>query len=123
MALRRIISQRLVRFTRQKKEGKIMLLMCLLSQCYLTSVINGKIIEDEAIYNFGDFWLRTSSCWLPPGTYFNNKLLPSCRSSKFSPSFPATCSVLLCAPLDAIRPDRNSKSDGSVLIFVRQRLQ
>ena len=37
----------------------------------------------------------------PPGTYFNNKLLPSYRSSKFSHSFPTT-SVLLCAPLDPI---------------------
>ena len=57
----------------------------------------------------------------PPGTYFNDKLLPSCRSSKFSSSFPAT-SVLLCVPLDPNRPDRNSKSAWrqSVLIFLRQ---
>ena len=38
----------------------------------------------------------------PPGTYFNNWLQLSCRSSKFSSSFPAT-SVLLYAPLDPIR--------------------
>ena len=50
----------------------------------------------------------------PPRTYFNNKLLPSCRSSKFSSSFPAT-SVLLCALLDPICPDRNySKGDGKL---------
>ena len=77
----------------------------------LTRVINGKIIEDEVIYNFWqflveDFFLPVIK---PPGTYFNNTLLPSCRSCKFSSSFPAT-SVLLCAPLDPIRPDRNAKS-------------
>ena len=79
----------------------------------------------RTIYNFRrilveDFFLPVIK---PPGTYFNNKLLPSCRSSKFSSSSPAT-SVLLCAPLDPIRPDRNSKSAWrqSVLIFLRQTL-
>ena len=87
-----------------------MLPVCLLSAVSRTRVINGKIIEDEAIYNFSvDFWrLLVEDFFLPvikpPGTYFNNKLLPSCRSS-----FVAT-SVLLCAPLDPIRLDRNSKS-------------
>ena len=38
----------------------------------------------------------------PPGTYFNNWLQLSCRSSKFSSSFPAT-SVLLHASLDPVR--------------------
>ena len=57
---------------------------------------NGKIIEDEAIYNFWrflveDFFLLVIK---PPGNYFNNKLLPSCRSSKFSSSFPFFC--VLC---------------------------
>ena len=73
-----------------------------------------RIIEDKAIYNFWrflveDFFLPVIK---PPGTYFNNKLLPSCRSSKFSSSFPATSVLLsvLCAPLDPIRPDRSSKS-------------
>ena len=65
--------------------------------CCLTRVINGKIIEDETIYNFWrflveDFFLQVIK---PPGTFFNNELLRSCRSSKFSSSFPAT-SVLLC---------------------------
>ena len=88
-----------------------MLPVCLLSAVSRTRVINGKIIEDEASHNFWrflaeDFFLPVIK---PLGTYFNNKLLPSCRSSKFSSSFPAT-SVLLCAPLDPIRPDRNSKS-------------
>ena len=60
--------------------------------CCLTRVINGKIIADEAIYNFWrflveDFFLPVIK---PPGTYFNNKLLLSCRSSKFSSFFPAT---------------------------------
>ena len=102
---------------------------CCLCACYLlflTRVINGKIIEDEAIYNFSvDFWRFLVEDFLPvikpPGTYVHNKLLPSCRSSKFSSSFPAT-SVLLCAPLDPVRLDRNPKSAWrqSVLIFLRQ---
>ena len=113
-----------VLLTRRKK-GKIMLPVCLPRICLLTRVINGKIIEDEAIYNFWrflveDFFLPVIK---PPGTYLNNKLLPSCRSSKFSSSFPAT-SVLLCVPLDPVRPSRNSKNAWrqSVLIFPRQTL-
>ena len=103
---------------------------CCLCTCYLLfdRVINGNIIEDEAIYNFlVDFWRFLVEDFLPvikpPGTYLNNKLLPSCRSSKFSSSFPAT-SVLLCAPLDPVGLDRNSKSAWrqSVLIFLRQTL-
>ena len=101
-----------------------MLPVCLLS-AVLPLVINGKTIDDEAIYNFWrflveDFFLPVIK---PPGAYFNNKLLPSCRSSKFIFSFPAT-SVLLSAPLDPIRPDRNSKSAWrqSVLIFLKQAL-
>ena len=100
---------------------------CCLCACYpcLTRVINGKIIADEAMHNFcrilvKDFFLPVMK---PPGSYFNNKLLPSCRSSKFRSSFPAT-SVLLCAPLDPIRPDRYSKSAWrqSVLIFLSKQL-
>ena len=124
LVLKSIISQLLVGFTRQKKERKNHA-ACVLVICCLTRVINGKIIEDEAIYNFWrflveDFFLPVIK---PPGTYFNNKLLPSCRSSKFSSSFPAT-RILLCAPLDPVRPDRNSKSAWrqSVLIFLRQTL-
>ena len=105
LVLKSIISQRLVGFTRQKNVI-----------CCLTRVINGKIIEDEAICNFSvDFWgFLVGDFFLPvvkpPGTYFNNKLMPSCRSkSKFSSSIPAT-NILLCAPLDPVRPDRNSKS-------------
>ena len=106
LVLKSIISQRLVSFTRQKKERKNHA-ACVLVIC----IINGKIIEDEAIYNFWpflveDFFLPVIK---PPGTNFNNKLLPSCRSSKFSSSCPAI-SVLLCVPLNPIRPDRNSKS-------------
>ena len=104
----------------RRKKGKIMLPVCLLSAVSRTRVINGKIIEDEASHNFWrflaeDFFLPVIK---PLGTYFNNKLLPSCRSS-----FAAT-SVLLCAPLDPIRLDRNSKSAWrrSVFIFLRQTL-
>ena len=97
LVLKSIISQRLVGFTRQKKERKNHA-ACVLVICCLTRVINGKIIEDETIYNFWrflveDFFLQVIK---PSGTYFNNELLRSCRSSKFSSSFPAT-SVLLCA--------------------------
>ena len=93
-------------------------------KCCLTHVINGKI-EVEAIYNLQRFLVEEFFLPVikPPGTYFNDKLLPSCRSSKLSSSFPAT-SVLLCAPLDPNRPDRNSKSAWrqSILIFLRQTL-
>ena len=128
LVLKSIISQRLVGFTRQEKERKNHAGCVLVIWC-LTRVINGKIIEDEAIYTFSvDFWqFLVEDFFLPvikpPGAYFNNKLLPSCRSSKFSSSFPAT-RILLCAPLDPVRPDRNSKSAWrqSVLIFLRQTL-
>ena len=129
LVLKSIISQRLVGFTRQKKETKNHA-ACVLVICCLTRVINGKIIEDEAICNFSvDFWgFLVGDFFLPvvkpPGTYFNNKLMPSCRSkSKFSSSIPAT-NILLCAPLDPVRPDRNSKSAWrqSVLISLRQTL-
>ena len=114
LVLKSIISQRLVGFILQKKERKNYA-ACVLVICCLTRVINRKIMEDEAIFNFwrflvDDFFLLVIK---PPGIYFHIKLLPCCRSSKFSSSFPAT-SVLLCAPLDLIRLDRNSKSDGKV---------
>ena len=91
-----------------------MLPVCLPRICLLTRVINGKVVEDEAIYNPQQFLVEDFLLVIkPPGTYFNNEQLPSCSSSKFSSSFPAT-SVLLCAPLDPIRLDRNSKSDGKL---------
>ena len=82
MVLKSIISQRLVGFTRQKKERKNDA-ACVFVICCLTRHINGKIIEDEAIYNFWRFLVEDffSPLIKPPGTYFNNKLLPSCRSS------------------------------------------
>ena len=124
LVLKSIISQQLVRFTCQKKERKNHAAYVLVI-CCLTHVINGKIIEDEAIYNFWRFLVEDFFLSLikPPGTYFNDKLLPSCGSWKFSSYFPAT-SALLCVPLDPTRPDRNSKSAWrqSVLIFLRQTL-
>ena len=124
LVLKSIISQQLVGFTRRNKETKTRAAWALVICCF-TRVINGKIIEDEAINNFWrfsveDFFLPVIK---PPGTYFNNKLLPSCRSSKFSSSFPAT-SVLLFSPLDPVPPVRNSKKAWrqSVLIFLRQTL-
>ena len=72
---------------------------CCLCACYLIRVINGKVIEDEAIYNFWrflveDFFLPVIK---PPGTYFNDKLLPSCRSSKFSSFFPCHQRSFVCS--------------------------
>ena len=64
--------------------------------CYLTRVINGKIVEDEAIYDpqrflVEDFFLLVIK---PPGTYFNNELLLLANSS-----FPA--------PLDPVCSDKH----------------
>ena len=100
-----------VLLTRRGK-GKTML------RC-LTLVINCKIIEDEAIYNFWrflveDFFLPVIK---PPGTYFNDKLFPSCGSSKLSSSFPAT-SVLLCAPLDPNRPIKECVTEKCFYSFL-----
>ena len=72
LVLKSIISQRLVGFTRQKKETKNPA-TCVLVICCLTRVINGKMIEDEVIYNFWrssleDFFLSVIK---PLGTYFN----------------------------------------------------
>ena len=58
--------------------------------------INDQIVEDKCLV------LLVIDVIKPPETYFNNRLQLSCRSSKFSSSFPAT-SVLLYAPLDPIR--------------------
>ena len=60
--------------------------------CCMTRVINRKIVEDEAIYNPQRFLVENFFLLVikPPGAYFNYELLPSCRSSKFSPSFHAT---------------------------------
>ena len=71
-----------------------MLPVCLLH--LVIRVVNGKIVEDEVIYDpqrflVEDFFLLVIK---PPGTYLNNELLLLANSS-----FPAT-SVLLCAPLD-----------------------
>ena len=103
LVLKSIISQRLVGFTYQKQERKNHA-ACVLVIC-LTRVINGKIIEDDNWRFFvEDFFLLVIK---PPGIY----------------SFPAT-SVLLCASLDPVRRDRNSKSSWrqSVLSFLRQTL-
>ena len=104
LVLKNIISRRLVGFTRQKKERKNHAARVLVV-CCLTCVINGKMIEDGAIYNFWrflveDFFLPVIK---PPGTYFNTKLSPSCRSSKFSSSFPASSVLLSGAPNDNFR--------------------
>ena len=97
LVLKSIIFQRLDGFTRRKKERKNHAACVLVIFC-LTRVINGKIMEDEAIYNFRRFLVEDLFLPVikPPGTYFNNKLLPSCRSSKFNSSFPATNVQFFC---------------------------
>jgi len=89
LVLKGIISQRLDGFTCQKKERKNHA-TCTLVICCLTRVINGKIIEDEVIYNFWrllveDFFLPVIK---PPVTYFNDKLLPdpSARDLRKTPA-------------------------------------
>ena len=106
LVLKSIIFQQLVSFICQKKERKNHA-ACVLVICCLTRVINGKIIEDETIYNFWrflveDFFLPVIK---PPETYFNNKLLPQLQIFEVP-----------------VRLDRNSKSAWrqSVLIFLRQ---
>ena len=54
----------------------------------------------------------------PPGTYFNSKLLPSCRSSKFSSSFPPPA---FFSVLRWIQYSKNAWRQ-SVLIFLGQTL-
>ena len=43
----------------------------------LKSIITGKIVEDEAIYDPQRFLVE--DFLKPSGTYFNNELLPSCK--------------------------------------------
>ena len=55
---------------------------CYLCACYLvTGVITGKIVEDEAIYDPQRFLVENFFLLVikPPGTHFNNELLPSCK--------------------------------------------
>ena len=96
------IFQRLVLLTRRKK-GNIMLP----AVCLLSAVWPNTPTTQATLYQRPDCWRRFLVLLVidvikPPGTYFNNWLQLSCRSSKFSFSFPAT-SVLLYALLDPIR--------------------
>ena len=99
---RSLISQRLVLLTRRKK-GNIMLpAVCLLSALWPQTPTT-----QATLYQRPDCWRRFLVLLVIdviklPGTYFNNWLQLSCRSSKFSFSFPAT-SVLLYAALDPVR--------------------
>ena len=77
----------------ERKEKSCCLCACylLFDSCYQR--------QDEAIYNFWrflveDFFLPVIK---PAGTYFNDKLLPSCRSSKFSSSFPCHQRPFVCS--------------------------
>ena len=53
LVLKSIIFQRLLDFAHQKKETKNLAACCacVLVICCLSRVINGKIVEDEVIYN------------------------------------------------------------------------
>ena len=73
--------------------------------------INDQIVEGKFLV------LLVIDVIKPPGTYFNNWSQLSCRSSKFSSSFPAT-SVLLYAPQDPIR----EAGKCFLKIFLRQTL-
>ena len=75
--------------------------------CLLSAVWPQTSTTQAMLYQRPDCWRRFLVLLVidvikPLGTYFNNWLQLSCRSSKFSSSFPAT-SVLLYAPLDPIR--------------------
>ena len=99
---RSLISQRLVLLTRRKK-GNIMLP----AVCLLSAVWPQTPTTQATLYQRPDCWRRFLVLLVidvikPPETYFNNWLQLSCRSSKFSSSFPAT-SVLLYAALDPVR--------------------
>ena len=102
LVFRSLISQRLVLLTERKK-GNIMLP----AVCLLSAVWPQTSTTQAMLYQRPDCWRRFLVLLVidvikPLGTYFNNWLQLSCRSSKFSSSFPAT-SVLLYAPLDPIR--------------------
>ena len=75
--------------------------------CLLSAVWPNTSTKQPTLYQRPDCWRRFLVLLVidvikPPGTYFNNWLQLSCRSLKFSSSFPAT-SVLLYALLDPIR--------------------
>ena len=75
--------------------------------CLLSAVWPRTPTTQATLYRRPDCWRRflillVINVIKPPGTYFKNWFHLSCRSSKFSYSFPAT-SVLLYAPLDPIR--------------------
>ena len=84
---------------------------CLCAQviCCLTHVINNKIIEDKEIFLLP--FIK------PPGTYFNNKLLPSCRSLKFSSSFPTTTILCVLRWIQFVLIEIQRVCDGKVFKF------
>ena len=86
----------------RRKKGNIMLPVC-----FLSAVWPQTPTTQATLYQRPDCWKRilvllVKDVIKPPGTYFNNWLQLSCRSSKFSSPFPAT-SVLLYDPLDPVR--------------------
>ena len=78
----------------RRKKGNIMLPVC-----FLSAVWPQTPTTQATLYQRPDCWKRflvllVKDVIKPPGTYFNNWLQLSCRSSKFSSPFPAT-SVLV----------------------------
>ena len=78
----------------------------LLAVCLLSAVWPQTATTQTTLHQRPDCWRQMFGLAgyrrYPPETYFNNWLQLSCRSSKFSSSFPAT-SVLLYASLAPIR--------------------
>ena len=90
LVFRSLISQRLVLLTRKKKRNIMLPAVCLLSAVWRQTPIT-----QARLYQRPDRWRRflvllVIDVLKPPGTYFNNWLQLSCRSSKLSSSFPTT---------------------------------
>ena len=79
---------------------------------FLTRVINGKVVEDKAIYNrqwflVDDFLLLVIK---PPGTWIDDFL----QSFEVQLFFSCYQRSFVCPTRSLIRPDRNSKTDGKL---------
>ena len=86
--------------------------------CCLTRIINGKIIEDEVIYNIWQFFVEDFLLVIKlPGTYVTNNLLPSCRSMKFSSSFPATSVLFVLRWIQFVLIEIQRVREGKVFYF------
>ena len=86
----------------------MLVICCLTSNAYCSgyALSTTRSLKTKRYIILNGFWLEDFLLVIdvikPPGTYLNKWLQLSCRSSKFSNSFPATI-VLLYALLDPIR--------------------